>query len=294
MTRTESLASGAEPAQPLLETELPPTALRVLQHASLRETMFGGHRTVWHTWGTGLPLFLFHGGSGSWTHWLRNVEGLAASGRQVIAPDMPGFGDSDVAAHAVDADDVVAPLVHGMRDLAQAQSSDVVGFSFGAMVSVLLAGAAADTVRRLALIGPPGLRLRSERLELLPWYGLPGPEQERAHRSNLATLMLHRTSSIDADTVALHAANLRRDRMRMRKLALTDIVARKLPNLACRVDAIVGEQDVLYKDALQKASRLFRRAPNFGQFLVVPNAGHWVQYEEADRFNESLVRLLLT
>ena len=43
--------------------------------------------------GSGPPLVLLHGGYGSWMHWIRNVGPLA---RQftVIAPDMPGLGDS--------------------------------------------------------------------------------------------------------------------------------------------------------------------------------------------------------
>ena len=41
-----------------------------------------------------MPTVLLHGGSGSWNHWVRNIDALLASGRQVIAPDLPGFGDS--------------------------------------------------------------------------------------------------------------------------------------------------------------------------------------------------------
>ncbi len=39
-------------------------------------------------------MVLLHGGSGSWTHWIRNIPMLLACGRQVWAQDLPGFGDS--------------------------------------------------------------------------------------------------------------------------------------------------------------------------------------------------------
>ncbi|MEG2631610.1 MAG: alpha/beta hydrolase, partial [Comamonas sp.] len=45
-----------------------------------------GGQMVWHVWGEGaggLPLVLLHGGSGSWTHWVRNIEALVAAGREV-------------------------------------------------------------------------------------------------------------------------------------------------------------------------------------------------------------------
>jgi pimeloyl-ACP methyl ester carboxylesterase len=48
------------------------------------------------------PLVLLHGGSGSWTHWLRNVEHLSQF-RTVWALDIPGFGDSSLPAGVSDA-----------------------------------------------------------------------------------------------------------------------------------------------------------------------------------------------
>src|SRR5262245_62158842 len=32
---------------------------------------------VWRVWGKGEPLVLFHGGSGSWLHWIRNIPVLS-------------------------------------------------------------------------------------------------------------------------------------------------------------------------------------------------------------------------
>ena len=52
------------------------------------------------------PLVLLHGGSGSWTHWLRNVEHFAQH-RDVWALDIPGFGDSSLPSGVTDADGLV-------------------------------------------------------------------------------------------------------------------------------------------------------------------------------------------
>ena len=59
--------------------------------------MGNGGRMMWHVWGegSGKPiLLLFHGGSGSWIHWIRNVQPLAQH-FTVYAADLPGLGDSD-------------------------------------------------------------------------------------------------------------------------------------------------------------------------------------------------------
>ena len=54
-------------------------------------------RVVWHAWRAARsdapPVLLLHGGSGSWTHWVKNIVPLLDAGRWVLAADLPGFGD---------------------------------------------------------------------------------------------------------------------------------------------------------------------------------------------------------
>ena len=50
------------------------------------------------------PLVLLHGGSGSWTHWVKNVLHLSQT-RDVWGLDLPGFGDSTLPPDVRDADD---------------------------------------------------------------------------------------------------------------------------------------------------------------------------------------------
>jgi pimeloyl-ACP methyl ester carboxylesterase len=80
--------------------------------------------------------------------------------------------------------------------------------------------------------------------------------------------------------------------MHRRRLALTDVLLSKLPLLACPVDAIYGEQDALYVEVLDRIEPALRRAPGFGELVILPGAGHWVQYEAPERFHAALLRLL--
>ncbi|MDB5857420.1 MAG: alpha/beta hydrolase fold protein [Ramlibacter sp.] len=280
---------------PPLETALPPEALRVLALATRRTTPCGDGDIVWHTWGDAgaAPLVLLHGGSGSWTHWIRNVEALAAAGRRVVVPDLPGFGDSARPPDGQDADAVAPALADGLVRLLGEAPVDVVGFSFGGLCGGLMAAAQPARVRRLVLVGAPALGLRDRRLSLTSWRELEDPQAQRAaHRSNLAALMLHRPEAIDELAVDLQAANVPRDRMLRRKLAMTDVLARSLPTFSCPVDAIYGEQDVLYRGALDKLAEVLRTGPTFGELVLVPGAGHWLQYEAAGVFNREVMRLL--
>lgn len=280
---------------PPLSQDLPPAALRVLATSQASETVHGETRIAWHAWGDAdaQPLVLLHGGSGSWTHWLRNVEPLAASGRRVIVPDLPGFGDSVAADGIVDADGMIEPVAAGLREMVGGADFDVTGFSFGGLLAGLVAAANPGLVRHLVLVGAPAFGFRSDDLRLKDWRHLAdAAARDQVHRHNMRELMLHDATAIDDFAVRLHAANLARDRMRQRRMARTDILARTLPTLRCRVDGIWGECDQLYAGKMEELGALLHAMPNFGDLVLVPHAGHWVQYESAAAFNSDLLRLL--
>lgn len=279
---------------PPLAQDLPPEALRILALSRQVNTPCGDGELVWHTWGDDAaePLVLLHGGSGSWTHWIRNVEALAAMGRRVVVPDLPGFGDSARPPGGQDADAVAPALAQALPDLVGEAPVDVVGFSFGGLCGGLMAVAHPERVKRLVLVGAPGLGLRDRRLPLMSWRDAPTEEGKlAAHRNNLGVLMLQ-PDNVDDLAIALQAANVPRDRMHRRRLALTDVLARTLPEIRCRVDAIYGEQDALYRDVLPGLREKIALAPTLGELVLMPGAAHWLQYEQAGAFQRELLRLL--
>src|SRR3954471_4127908 len=279
---------------PPLETALPSEALRVLALARRLTTPCGDGDIVWHVWGDDRnePLVLLHGGSGSWTHWIRNVEALAASGRRVVVPDLPGFGDSARPPGGQDADSVVPALAAALPAVVGDAPVDVVGFSFGGLCGALMAVSQPQRVKRLVLVGAPGLGLRDKRLPLMSWREQATEEGKlAAHRNNLGVLML-KPENVDELAVALQAANVPRDRMHRRRLALTDILAEPLPAIGCRIDAIYGEQDALYRDVLPGLREKLALAPTLGELVLLPGAAHWLQYEDAAGFQRELVGVL--
>ena len=257
---------------------------------------------VWHVWGTlragELPLVMLHGGSGSWTHWLRSIEALLAQGRQLWLPDLPGFGDSDAVPGGVDVDTMVEPLRQGLRLLLAPGGStgaplcDLAGFSFGGMAAGMLAAADAGLARRLVLVGAPGMGIgQGQAVRLKGWRHLATPEaQEAAHRYNLQALMLHDAAAIDADTLALHVRNVERDRLPRRRLSHTDVLARSLQSVGCPVFALYGAHDALYPGAMmQELDQAFaRHARRFKGLAMVPDAGHWVMHEQPQAFVAAL------
>ncbi|GAB3148392.1 alpha/beta fold hydrolase [Amycolatopsis stemonae] len=106
--------------------------------------------------GSGRPLVLFHGFTGSGHDWLGPAQDLVAKGRRVVLPDLRGHGDSghphDPAAYPSDvlADDGFALLEHlGLGDY------DLGGYSFGGRVVLRLLARGARP--RRAVVAGQGL-----------------------------------------------------------------------------------------------------------------------------------------
>jgi 2-hydroxy-6-oxonona-2,4-dienedioate hydrolase len=285
--------------------ELPdflPTDLRVaLQDGQRFTTAVDGALTVWHAWGQVQhpAVVLLHGGSGSWTHWVRNIAPLVAAGWRVLVPDLPGFGDSDLPKGCTDVDALPAPMHAGLQQLQQAglcgHAVRLVGFSFGGMTAALWLSAYPQDADQLVLVGAPGMGLTvSERIPLKGWRHLTTPEaQAQVHRHNLMALLLQKPEALDELALALHTANVQRDRMPRRRLSSTPIVAETLPQLQASVSAIYGEHDALYRGRLPELQRAMQTlSTHWGGWHTVPNAGHWVQYEAADAFMAALLGVL--
>lgn len=268
----------------------------LLAAATRHTTPCGNGDVVWHRWGpaAGAPVVLLHGGSGSWTHWLRNIAPLAAAGHAVWVPDMPGFGDSAAPPDGEDADVLPGWLESGLQLLLGDAPVALVGFSFGALVAGLWAQARPARVARLVLVGSPALSAeRLPPLDLRRWDALPpGAGRLAIHRHNLRQLMLAHDVSATPLAVALHAANVERDRLRQRRMMLGDAVARLLPLLACPVHGIWGARDVLYATRLRLIGQVLATAPGYRGLVLVPEAGHWVAFEAAGAFNAALAALL--
>ena len=192
---------------------------------------------------------------------------------------------------------MVEAVAAGLREIAAESATDrafdTVAFSFGGLVATLMAADHPQLVRRLVLVAPGGLGIRSGRIRLRSPRGITDPaELEQISRHNLACLMLHREASITPQAVQLQSANVLRDRMRNRRLAMTDIVARTLPLLRCTIDVMVGSEDQLYRKLVSEFDAVFSALPGLEQIVRIADAGHWVQYEQADAFNSELLRLL--
>ena len=138
------------------------TGTAALPPGSRREThAVDGARITTLVSGEGPPLVLLHGWPQTSRAWHRVVPALAAAGYTVIAPDLPGLGESDALPGGYAKDAVVEALRTVVRNVVGAAALRVVGHDIGGMVAFSWARRHPDEVVRLAVVDTalPGLGL---------------------------------------------------------------------------------------------------------------------------------------
>jgi pimeloyl-ACP methyl ester carboxylesterase len=254
------------------------------------ETPCGDGVMVWRVWGKGAPLVLGHGAQGAWSHWIRNIEALAAA-RMVIAPDLPGYGESampEAADHAA----ISKALALGLTQiLGEDFAVDMAGFSFGGVAFAWFASFHRQMVRRLVLVGTGGLDTPMGHVDLRRVGGLKGEERRAAMKANLLGLMLHAPESVDELAMHLLVLNGKRSRLVPSPLVLPDRLLEVLPRVHAELGAIWGEFDRPHPNPPAQEAVL-RRFHAELDFRTIAGAGHWAMYERPDAVNAALIDML--
>jgi pimeloyl-ACP methyl ester carboxylesterase len=121
----------------------------------LRWADVGGTAVNYVDIGEGDPLVFLHGLSGCWQNWLENIPHFART-RRVIAPDLPGFGCSEMPAGTISINGY-AGVVDALLGQLGIERADVVGNSMGGFIGAELAIEFPTRVDRLVLVSAAGL-----------------------------------------------------------------------------------------------------------------------------------------
>jgi pimeloyl-ACP methyl ester carboxylesterase len=248
-----------------------------------------------HRSGHGPHLVLFHGGMGSWKHWIRNVEPLAAR-FTVLALDHPSYGASAAVPRETTGPQYL-DLVHEL--ILEMLPGDAplrfAGFSFGGAIAANLARRLGPRVTHLCLVSPGGFPMRRFGERPIRSYKEAGGDERRFReicRYNLLVNMLSDPASVSEETVDIQVDCVRRTRFDSRKVSGGGTLLGDLTDLArrgCRIRLLWGERD---DSAFRPADLLIgeiRQAVGALDLHRVPKAGHWSAYENATEVNRLML-----
>jgi pimeloyl-ACP methyl ester carboxylesterase len=263
-----------------------------------------GLRLSTYVIGKGSPLVLLHGMGASKLSWVPLLANLSESHR-VIAPDLPGHGDSEKPM-ADYSPRFYARVVRHLLDALDVEQAVIVGNSLGGRVGLELALRSPNRVKALVLLcaAAPGLRWRYlmsfTRVFPSEFAGIPFPLRQRWMERVLRSLF-GRPRALAVDVVPLAAQEFirvhRDPRARVAFLSsLRHVVTEsKAPFWAAlrRVKqpalVIVGDQDRLVPARL--GIRLAHSLPN-SELLLLPGVGHIPQFEATEETLAAIERFL--
>ncbi|MEM7742814.1 MAG: alpha/beta hydrolase [Pseudomonadota bacterium] len=252
---------------------------------------------AYRCFGTGQPLVLFHGGAGSWEHWVLNVDALAAR-FQVIAFDQPSYGDSATIPWETDVAEYLDLCFAAVEEVAPEGPVHVGGFSFGGFIAAEMAVRLGPRLAALTMTGGAGfgkpvgrgftLGSRRKMAEMLGRE--PTADELRdMHADNLAKLMIWDPARIDDWAIAMQVRNVARTRFDSRKISWMDGTPERVSKILAPVCIIYGEHDAASIPPIEERFRLCRAAKPEVQTHLIPDCGHWAMYEAPHIVNELLL-----
>src|SRR4051812_3758213 len=126
----------------------------------LRSVTLDGRRVNYVDYGEGSrdlhPVVLIHGLGGCWQNWLENIRPIAATGRRVIALDLPGFGFSEMPDEEISIS-AYGRCVNALCDDLDLGEVVLAGHSMGGFTACETAIQFPERVERIVLVSAAGI-----------------------------------------------------------------------------------------------------------------------------------------
>jgi pimeloyl-ACP methyl ester carboxylesterase len=277
--------------------EDPQTVLdRIQSQATRHETPCGDGRMVWHLWdqsgGTAPVVALFHGGAGSWRHWIRTIPGLVPTYR-VLVPDLPGLGESDFPHDGDDAFAIATIVANGIDAIIGSDTPyQVVGFSFGGTMAACVGAIRGKRVGSVNIIGSSGVGSLGSSVKLEKVRHLEGQERYDTHRTNLNRLMIADPAKIDDLAITIQDWNTVRSRLKTPSISRSGVIMRAIDQLQSPLNGMWGELDApANPKGPERVATLRAHRPD-ADIRLIPGTGHWAAYESPEIVNPTLLEML--
>ncbi len=262
------------------------------------ETIVNGIRIAYREYGAGAPVLLLHGWPAS-SHLWRNIGPRLGRARRVIAPDLPGFGESDKPLDVEYSFRFFQTILNGLLNNLGAEKTGLVVHDLGGPVGLYWAAQHPERVEKLAILNT-----------------LVYPEMSLAVKAFLAALRIPLVNDFLTSPAGLSLAlrvgmfqkkNITPELRAAFQAPFADgparrallksggdlipkgffLLSKRLPALQAPVRIIYGTQDRILPDIAETVRRLQADFPA-AAVTALPHCGHFLQEDDP----ETVARLL--
>jgi pimeloyl-ACP methyl ester carboxylesterase len=249
-------------------------------------------------------LILIHGLGSYLPAWNKNIEDLSKNYR-TIAIDLPGYGKSQKENIQVSMA-AYAQTVLQLMDKLKIKQAVLVGHSMGGQIAITAALQAPERVKKLVLAAPAGLETFTEQQkQLFKMTVTPESVQNTSPDKAAANIKIN-FYQMPADAQFMVDDRLQMatspDFANYSKAVAASVAAmidepvhEKLPQLQSPALIIFGEQDALIPNkylnptlTIQAVAAIGKEIIKNSEVVLLPQAGHFVQYEQAEAFNKAV------
>lgn len=245
--------------------------------------------------GQGAAIILLHGFPFNRTMWREQIEFLSARSFRVVAPDLRGLGENK-------SDDEVTTMADMARDVAalmeqlKIDRATICGLSMGCYVAFEFIHLFPARVRALVLCGPRALgpddaerKSREEQAQRVLAEGM------QLGVASISTMLLAQKTVTEKPEVVARVSEMvlqtdpRGAAAAQRGMAARRDYSNDLANITVPALIIAGREDGVRKP---EDAEFIHRGIRGSQLLVIDDAGHLMNMEQPERFNDVMLDFL--
>ncbi|MBC5993973.1 alpha/beta fold hydrolase [Pontibacter sp. SD6] len=268
-------------------------------------TLSNGQSVAYVDEGKGAETIIFIHGLGSYLPaWEKNIESLKSNYR-TIALDLPGYGKSSKENVQVSMD-AYAKTVLELMDKLKLKKATLAGHSMGGQIAITAALQAPERVSKLILAAPAGLEtFTDQQKQLFKMTVTPESVQKTTPEQTAAN---YKINFYNMPAEAQHMVEERLQIMKSEQFddyskavagsvaAMVDEpVHEKLSQLKMPTLIVFGENDALIPNRYFNSTLTPKAVAEIGkeripnsQMVMIPEAGHFLQYEQPAAFNKAV------
>jgi pimeloyl-ACP methyl ester carboxylesterase len=261
----------------------------------------GDVRLHYNEAGTGPPVVFVHGGgpgASGWSNFNTNIGPFSEHFR-VLLVDMPGWGESDAVVPNESRFTLNARSFRDMLDALDIEKAHFVGNSFGGGSSAKFAIDYPERIGKLVLMGAAGSG--PNLLSPFPMEGIKrlgevweNPTKESFHEMIKAfvydsSFVTEQLLEERVNSLLSHPELLEARRKTPPQFNRVVPITQELPDIKAETLVLWGRDDRF--EALEKAFIFQGLIPDC-DVHVFDKCGHWVQYEQSEKFNRIVIDFL--